>query len=150
MSKLIGGSALRARLANIAAVPPAFTAMWADETVDDIRRTKPHSTRPASNEWKTKSSPTRGGVYGAFWWVFVDRGTKAHDIEVRKATVLSNRPRGATEGGTIFGKKVHLKRMRRRPFISKAAQEALSTLGSDIIVKAWNGRKIRGPHTKFL
>jgi hypothetical protein len=134
---LKGGSALRARLTNIAAVPETFASEWADLAADDMRKTKPHSTRPASSRFTTKATRTRAGVYGAFWWIFVD------DIEGRKARALSNQQ-------TIFGTKVHLKRMRRRPFISKAAQGALSELGTDAIVQAWNGRRLRGAHKAFL
>lgn len=141
-----GGSALRARLTNIRAVPETFAAEWASEAADRIRATKPPSTRPASSRFTTKASRTRGGVYGAFWWIFIDRGTKAHDIVARKKKVL----RFEKGGETIFAKRVHLKRMRRRPFISKAAQGALNDMGTDAIVKAWNGRRLRGPRRSFL
>jgi hypothetical protein len=143
-SRLIGGSALRARLAALATVPPEFAGEWADETVGRIKATKPSSTRPASSRFSTKVSGRRAGVYGAFWWIFVDRGTKAHDIRPRKAKAL----RFQVGGQTIFARKVHLKRMRRRPFISRAAQESLRG-GADFIVKAWNGRR-RREHKRFL
>jgi hypothetical protein len=138
-SRLIGGSALRARLANLAKVPPAFAGEWADETVGRIKATKPPSTRPASSKFSTKVSERRAGVYGAFWWIFVDRGTKAHDIRPRKAKAL----RFQVGGQTIFARKVHLKRMRRRPFISRAAQESLRG-GTDLIIKVWNGTRLKG------
>jgi hypothetical protein len=137
---LKGGPALRARLANLAALPKGFAGVWADETVDKIKATKPHSTRPASSRFTTKVTERRAGVYGAFWWIFVDRGTKAHDITARKAKAL----RFQAKGQTIFAKKVHLRRMRRRPFISKAAQGALHDNGTELIIQSWNGRKIRG------
>jgi hypothetical protein len=143
---LKGGPALRARLANVAALPPQFAAVWADETAQRIKATKPHTERPASSRFTTRASARRAGVYGAFWWVFVDRGTKAHDIKPRKAKAL----RWQSGGQTIFAKKVHLKRMRRRPFISKAAQDTLGELGSDLIIQSWNGKRVRGPHKAFL
>jgi hypothetical protein len=138
-SRLIGGPALRARLAALATVPPNFAADWAEEAKDRIVATKPSSTRPASSRFSTKVSERRAGVYGAFWWIFVDRGTKAHDIRPRKAKVL----RFQKAGQTIFAAKVHLRRMRRRPFITKAAQEALHG-GTDLIIQTWNGRRRRG------
>jgi hypothetical protein len=137
-AKLIGGPALRARLRNLATVPPAFAGEWAEDTATRIRATKPPSDRPASSKFTTRATERRGGVYGAFWWIFVDRGTKAHDIVPRRAKVL----RFQVQRETIFTKKVHLKRMARRPFISRAAQDSLNG-GTDIIVKAWNGRRLR-------
>lgn len=145
-ARLIGGSALRARLTNVAAVAPAFAGEWADETVDLIKRTKPSSTRPASSRFTAKVSDRRAGVYGAFWWIFVDRGTKAHDIVARRAKTLVFQ----WKGDTIFAKKVHRKRMRRRPFITRAAQEALSSSNfAELVIQAWNGRRIRG-RSSFL
>lgn len=142
---LKGGSALRARLTNLAALPKDFAGVWADETAAKIRATKPPSIRPASSRFTTKTTATRAGVYGAFWWIFVDRGTKAHDIVARKAKAL----RFESKGETIFARKVHLRRMRRRPFISKAAQDALHEDGTDAIVQSWNGRRLRS-HKRFL
>jgi len=135
-------------LANIADVPETFASDWADETVDRIRSTKPASTRPASSKFSTKVGRFRAGVYGAFWWLFVDRGTKAHDILPRKKTAL----KFTVKGETIFAKRAHVGRIRRRPFISRAAQGALHDLGRDAIVKAWNGRRRtgKGSHSRFL
>lgn len=136
--RLTGGSALRARLENLRDLPENFTSQWADETASRIRATKPPSDRPESSKFTTKVSRTRGGVFGAFWWIFVDRGTKAHDIVARKAKAL----RWQDGGETYFARKVRVPRIKRRPFISRAAQGALSELGGDAIIKAWNGRRL--------
>jgi hypothetical protein len=145
-SSLIGGSDLRARLAAVADVPPTLAAEWAAETVTRIRATKPPSVRPQSSRFTTKATQRRAGVYGAFWWIFVDRGTKAHDIEPRRKKAL----RFESHGQTIFASRVHRKRMARRPFISKAAQASLHA-APDIIVKAWNRRRLAGrSHKAFL
>lgn len=143
--KLTGGSALRARLENVAAVAPTLAGDWAGEAKERIQRTKPHSSRPASSRFTTKVGKFRAGVYGAFWWIFVDRGTKAHDIRPRRRQAL----RFEVGSQTIFAKKVHRKRMARRPFISAAAQGALREIGADNILRAWNGRKVRGK-SRFL
>lgn len=145
-SRLIGGSALRARFENLRQVPRDFTSDWADETVRRIRQTKPPSDRPASSRFTTKANERRGGVYGAFWWIFVDRGTKAHDIVARRGKAL----RFEKGGQTIFARKVRHPRMKRRPFISAAAQGARDQFGIDLIIKAWNGRRLRGRHERFL
>ena len=142
---LKGGPQLRARLTNLAALPKDYASVWAEDAADRMRRTKPHSVRPASSRFTTKATSTRAGVYGAFWWIFVDRGTKAHNIVARKAKAL----RFEIQGQTIFAKKVHLRRMARRPFISKAAQDALADGGTDAIIQSWNGKHIRG-RKRFL
>lgn len=144
--KIKGGSALRARLDAIAQVPPGFASIWAEDAAERMRRTAPNARRPASRRWETKATAKRGGVYGAFWWIFVDRGTKAHDITPRNAKSL----RWTDGGRTIFAKKVHKKRQRRVPFISKAAQDALAgSQWADLVVKTWNGRRLRS-HRRFL
>lgn len=137
---LKGGSDLKARLANLSReVAPTFVQEWAGVTAENARRTAPNPRRPASRAWSTKVSGRRGGVYGAYWWIFVDRGTKAHDIEPKKKRWL----KFEYHGETIFAKKTHRKRMTRRPFITRAAQEALSGSSfAGIVEKAWARRKL--------
>lgn len=144
--RIKGGSALKARLVALESVPPAFAATWAEDAAQRMRRTAPNARRPASRRWETKSTPKRGGVYGAFWWIFVDRGTKAHDIEPKNAKSL----RWTDGGRTIFAKKVHKKRQRRNPFISEAAQKALEgSAWADLVIKTWNRRRI-GSRKRFI
>lgn len=145
---LKGGPALKARLAAIPAGAPQLVALWAEDAAERMRRSREAATatRPASKQWEAKAQGNRAGVYGAFWWVFVDRGTKAHDIEARKGKAL----RFEWRGRTVFAKKVHRKRMARRPFITKAAQEAFaSSRLMDGVVKLWNRRRI-GSRKAFL
>ena len=136
--KLIGGPDLRARLASLAEVPPEFARQWAEDTRAQAISTAPPHHEPASGIWTIRALRTRGAVYGAFWWLFVDRGTKRHDIVIKNKRVLSNRT-------TIFGTKVDHKRIARRPFISRAAQDALSgSAWAETVVKSWNKRRLRG------
>lgn len=136
MSRLIGGSALRARLENVKAVSADFAAEWADQTITEIEKTKPHSERPESSRFTEKVTRLKAGIYGAYWWIFVDRGTKAHGPKKAQALVF-------TKGNeTIFAR--HVKGMRRRPFISAAAQHALTgSRFKDMVVQSWNGRRRR-------
>lgn len=144
--KLIGGSDLRARLASLADVGPAFASDWADDAAKRIRQTAPDARRSESTRFTTKATRTRAGVYGAFWWIFVDRGTKAHDIVARKAGALMFQ----VEGKTIFAKKVRHPRTRRRPFITTAAKDALAGQAwVGAVVKQWNRRRLRS-HDSFL
>jgi hypothetical protein len=145
-SRIIGGPALRARLDSVIAGSPALVAAWADETRERAKASAPNARRPASRQWSTKVDGTRGGVYGAFWWIFVDRGTKKHDIKARRGKAL----RFEYRGKTIFAKKVTHPRMPRRPFITKAAQEAFASSGmAEMIVKLWNRRRV-GSRKAFL
>lgn len=146
--RLTGGSALRARLTNVASVPQDFAAAWAAETVDKIQASKPHSVRPASSKFTTKVSRLRAGVYGAFWWVFVDRGSKRHEITGGGAKNPPDTLMFTVGSRTIFAKKVTHPRTGRRPFISRAAQGAFHG-GADFIIQSWNGRRRRG-HQRFL
>jgi len=136
MSRLIGGSALRARLRDLGRIGPDFAAEWADETADLMRQTKPPSDRPESSVFTTKADERHGRVFGAFWWIFVDRGTKAHGP--KRANFL----RFEKGGETIFARKV--RGQKRRPFITRAAREALSSNSfADLVLRSWSGRKRR-------
>ena len=95
--KITGGPDLKARLSSVA--NGDYTNQWATDAANRMRSTKPASKEAASNVFTTKVTQVRGAVYGAFWWIFVDRGTKAHDITIRKKRVLSDRT-------TIFGTQV--------------------------------------------
>lgn len=150
-ARLIGGSDLRARLASLADVPDEFAKTWAHDAAEQMRRTAPNPRRPASRVFTTKALRLRAAVYGAYWWIFVDRGTKAHDIEGSGAKNPPDVLMFQIGGKTIFASKVHRKRMRRRAFISRAAQEALAgSKWAQAVIKQWNGRRLRGPHTSFL
>lgn len=146
--RLRGGSALRARLQNVAEVGPDFAREWADETAKRMRATKP-STHRNPGQFTTKVQGLRAGVYGAFWWIFVDRGRKASD-PTRGGP--AERLKFVKAGETIFARKgVVAKAVRRRPFISRAAQEALTgSRWAEAVIRRWNGRRIQGPHTRFI
>lgn len=149
--RLSGGSDLRARLANLATVPDEFARTWAKETADQMRKTAPNARRPASRIFTTKILRLRAAVYGAYWWIFVDRGTKAHEITGAGGSNPPNILMFEVGGKTIFRSQVEKKRGRRRPFISRAAQGALAgSKWADSVIKQWNGRRLRGPHTSFL
>lgn len=143
-TKLIGGPDLRARIDAVKGIPPAFGQMWADDAAGRMRRTHPPAKRAASQKFSALSdrfgAARRAAVYGAWWWVFVDRGTKAHDIVPRRKKTLK-----FTVGQqTIFTKKTHHKRIARRPFITKAAQDALSASAfADAVVQSWNSRRLK-------
>lgn len=149
-SRLVGGSELRARLASLMDVPPEFASTWADETASKMRQTAPNARRPASRVFTTKIARYRAAVYGAYWWIFVDRGTKAHDIFGSGGKNPPNFLKFSAGGQTIFASKVHHPRTGRNPFISRAAQGALAgSKWAETVIKQWNGRRSRS-HKAFL
>lgn len=153
-ARLIGGSDLKARLASLTDAAPEYAAQWATDTLKKARSTEPApERRRGSGKWSTKTGPgPRGGfraaVYGAFWWIFIDRGTKAHSGKSGGlfGELLAFYPQNQPD--TIFAKKV--RGVPRRPFISRAAQESLSGAGwSNTVLKLWRRKRI-GSHTRFL
>ncbi len=155
MAVLKGGPELRARLASLADAPKDMTKDWAEAT----RKGMETRTGRPIGVW---SNTTKGKVYGPFWWIFIDRGVKAHDITPQSISnsgrhwITSAQPNGpkrgygkpkalAFAGGTIFATKVHKKRQARKPFITAAAQNALRTsIGAPQIIAAWNRKRGRG------
>jgi hypothetical protein len=149
-ARLIGGPDLRARLASLADAGPEFAQTWADDTVAKMRQTAPNARSAQSRTFTTKTTRLRAAVYGAFWWIFVDRGTKAHDIFGSGGKNPPDTLMFQAGGNTIFASKVHHPRTRRNPFISRAAQGALaSSKWADTVIKQWNGRRSRS-HRAFL
>lgn len=70
--------------------------------------------------------------------IFIDRGTVAHDIPVKKARVLTRGYPPRSER-TVFGRKSHNPGMRPRPFINEAAERALERNPmSDKVIGLWN------------
>lgn len=145
-----GGPDLRARLVSIPAGAPEIVAVWADDAASRMRAAAPNARRPESKKFTTKVAGLRGAVYGAFWWVFVDRGTKAHTISGSGGKNPPDTLRFQVAGRTIFSKKVTIPRRGRRPFITKSAQDAFANSGlADVIVKLWN-RKRSTSHKRFI
>lgn len=136
-----GGPLLRARLDSVSAAGPEIKAAWATDAARRIKADAPTNRGVLKASVTAQTQGAKVGVWGAFWGIFVDRGTKAHDIKARKGGAL----RFEVAGRTIFTKKVHRKRMRRRPFITENAQEALAAAPlRDQIIGAWNRRRGKG------
>jgi hypothetical protein len=149
--RIKGGPELKARLAAIPAGAPELVALWADDAASRMRSAAPNARRPASRQFTTKARGLRAAVYGAFWWIFVDRGTKAHDIYGSGGKNPPDTLKFEYRGRTVFAKKVHRRGKGRRAFISKAAQDALASSAlTGFIIKQWNKRRIGGAHKSFL
>ena len=104
-----------------------------------------------------------------FWFIFLDRGTKAHDITPQsishngrrwKTSVQPNGPAtgygkpqalafGGDGGQTVFARKVHRRAMRRNPIITRAAQQAAAAaVSAETVIGLWNRRSGKGRYTK--
>jgi hypothetical protein len=145
-----GGPQLKARLASIPAGAPAMVNVWADNAAQRMRDTAPNATRAESKKFTTKVRGVRAAVYGAFWWIFVDRGAKRHTIYGSGRKNPPDTLMFSRGGRTIFTKKVNHPGQRRNPFISKAAQDAFAAgpITAEII-KIWNRKRI-GSRKGFL
>jgi hypothetical protein len=135
-----GGPDLRIRLENVASQSPdLILARWAQDAAGLIRSGAPvrtgalqrsikPGTKGASHFGRTSlRAGVRAAVYGAYWGIFIDRGTRAHVIEPThkpkpgKAAYLK-----FEDGGrTVFARRTMHRRMGKRPFITRGAQEAL-------------------------
>lgn len=87
---------------------------------------------------------------GATYAVFVELGTKAHDIVPRVKKALRFAPKGTGRlsgapragGPVVFAKRVHHPGTKAHPFMLPGARKAVSGAGfKDVIVNAWNGHR---------
>jgi len=137
---------LRARLSAISTAGPQILGKWQYSTVQNARTTAPsRSGRGRSSIHASNLTGTRAEVRGAFWLIFMDRGTKAHVIEPKGVSGSGRGGKSNTKvlrfeykGETVFARKVNRRRMRRRPFLTKAAQDSLRAVGTSEIVNLWN------------
>lgn len=154
---LKGGPELKARLAAMSAAGPEILARWQDTAAGQMRNTAPRRTgRGASSIHAAKLTDRRAEIRGAYWLIFVDRGTKAHVIRPKGISGSGRGGKSTSQwlvfdwhGKTVFAKKVNRRRMRRRPFITQAAQDAIRPpTMSETVIALWN-RKRRGRFTKM-
>ncbi len=155
--KITGGPLLRARLDAVSSEgADLIMAQWAEDAARNIRNAAPRRTGALAGSIKpgVKGASTRGrrslragvraGVFGAYWGIFIDRGTKAHSIEPREgrpSTTGKGNPalKFESRGATIFRRATFRRRMRRRPFITKGAQDALrASPWTDLVIGVWN------------
>lgn len=143
---IMGGSLLMARLSAVAHPFPEIASSWQDRTVNEMRATAPSRTGHLRASIRRGPRPTtKATVYGDFWGLFIDRGTKPHEIEARRVKALRFQGPGQTIFGhsfnqkTIFRRKVHHRGTRRRPFITVAAHNGLRGWSNDVAM-LWNRR----------
>lgn len=143
---------LRARLAGLSKARGQLTREWAIKTTA-LAKVK---HRPNKKTGVTSASiaprlvtPTRAEVKAGGAAVFLEQGTKPHDIVPRRRKALrfadtanggSARLSGAPRTGSrvVFRKRVHHPGTRAYPFMRPAAREAAQGLGVGTLVDAWN------------
>jgi hypothetical protein len=154
VSDLEGYSQLQARLHAIGQTQDMMRQVGL-ATVAGAKRTVPRKTGTTGRTIRLAhfdKDSARVTVGGA--GVFIELGTKAHDIvPVRKKALrwpaqgtprtLAGRARtGAVrslgKGAYAFAKKVHIKAKAARPFLVPSAEKALADFGLQGIVKRWN------------
>jgi len=164
--KVTGGPELKVRLAAIESSFFEIAKDWQAAAVSGARARAPRSTGTVASSIRAAYiDEHKAQVRGAFWLIFIDRGTKAHDIRVQRDSksgrhwITSTQRAGpatgygkpkvlANEHGTVFGRKVHKRRQARRPFLTEAAQKAIRPpMARDVVIALWN-RKRRGRYTR--
>ena len=144
--RIKGGPELRARLASIVASVPQLERAWAEDAAKRIASDAPRRTGKLASSIHPGWERSKGVVKGAWYGVILDRGTKAYPITPRRAQSLKFTYRGQT----VFAKKSNRRRLSRRPFITKNAQDALRSAPiRDSIIQAWNRRRASGRFTSF-
>jgi hypothetical protein len=136
VSSIKGTRQLNARLKAIKQTFKLAGRDWAEEAAVIMRSSVPSRTGRLQRSFRVKSATQRrahvGGHYSAF---FVDRGTKAHTINAKRAPRLIFQ----AGGRTIFAKKVNHPATRAQPFRHRAATEALRRRPmAATLIKLWN------------
>lgn len=158
-----GGPELKVRLDSIPGVAgPEIMATWANDAARNIRAAAPRGrgshgqhladsivsgTKGAATRRRGRGAMAgvRAAVFGAYWGIFVDRGTKAHDIKPKRSKSTTGKGAPALQfitsrgGDSIFRPKARVRRIGRRPFITEGAQKALRDLPwADKVLMAWS------------
>jgi hypothetical protein len=135
---LKGSRELRARLKAIKQVFKPAGKDWADATVLEAKRrlsTSVATGKTMASVRRRNASQRKATVVGNFPVNFIDAGTKAHDIQSKRVSVL----KFSAGGQTVFARKVHKRATAARPFKKESAEAGLRKV--DIIrdlIELWN------------
>lgn len=137
MSNLVGAPQLKARLKAVQLVPKPIGREWAVETVRLAKTAVPVRTGNLRRSIHVGTTTERKATVVAHYSaIFVDRGTKAHDVTPRGGGVLKWESK---QHDTVFAKKAHIPRKAARPFRARVAKEALRRKApGPKVIKAWN------------
>ena len=158
MSRLIGAEDLNRRLgvmASPAVSRQLMTKLGADTMAKAKQNLRAHrKTGLTSGSGKLKVSDRSFMVSFGRGAVFLERGTKEHDIEARRGKALKFVSKAGRKAGMarlsgtarrsagadfiVYRRKVHHPGTDAEPFLEPAAKDTLRRAGIDPIVKAWN------------
>lgn len=137
--RIKGGPELKARLAAVVAAESEIERAWADDAAGRIKGAAPRRTGRLQGSIHAGEKGGKGVVKGAYYGIILDRGTKSYPITPRKPGGML---RFEYRGRTVFAKKTQRRRLRRRPFITRGAQDALHASPiAAVIVKAYSRRR---------
>lgn len=139
--RIKGGPELKARLQSIVASAAELERAWARDAAGKISDAAPRRTGQLAGSIQEGTHAGKGAVFGRWYGIILDRGTKSYPISAKRGNTL----RFNYKGRTVFAKKVQRKALRRRPFITRGAQDALhSPALTAVIYKAWSRRSGKG------
>jgi hypothetical protein len=150
---LQGGDALRARLMAVGGAFEPIGYEWAKGSVH-LMKARVHSpTGQLRKSIEGEAGALFAAIYADYRVTFQDKGTKEHDIAPKRDSGSKRGGIGTARAvgygyGTdraFFRRRVHVRGIRKRPFIRKSAREAYkNTDGVAEIVAAWNAAGGRG------
>lgn len=140
---------LRARLEGLKRSRVEISKTWALRTTALAKeKHQPHKKTGVTSASIAPRNVSEHGaeVHAGGAAVYLEEGTRAHDIRPRKAKVLAFAPNGTGRlsgaprkgGPVIFAKKVHHPGTKAYPFLGPAAHEALDEVGVKVFVDEWN------------
>jgi hypothetical protein len=130
--ELKGADELRARMVALVDAFGPIAFRWAKE---DLARSRQRVHSPRGNlrrSFNGRATSRAGLVFADYRVTFQEKGTRPHGP--KRARVMSWKDAG---GKSIFAR--HVRGVRKRPFLRRAAREALqSTPMAEEVIKAWN------------
>lgn len=140
---------LRARISGLSKARKTMARTWALQTTKLAKQNfRPHKKTGTTSRTIAPRNVSEHGaeVSAGAAAVFIEGGTRAHDIRPKRARALrfatgsgvrlSGRPRKGA--GVVFAKRVHHPGTKADPFLEPAAKEALGDVGVKVLVDGWN------------
>lgn len=148
MARVHGIPQLESRLEHVAAgTPSAVLRQWQTRTIELAKIAAPKQTGNLKRSIRPgEMSVLKASVIAATnYAVYVEMGTKPHDIRPVHARVLAwggaRRLTGSLRSGARpdhFAMYVHHPGTRPRPFLKPSAEKAQMETGVDAVIRQWN------------
>ena len=137
MATLKGSRELRRRLKAIKTVFKPVGRGWAEDTRDlASRRVKVASGKTKSSIRVKNASMKRAAVEAKYGARFLEAGTQAHEIKVKRFRAM---PLGNVGGQPQFAKRVKHPGQRKQPFLRNSGADVLRRYPmAEELIKLWN------------